>query len=355
MSKFWKREFQDDGKAKLLEIDPDTIKINSPSVVFLTGFSTVDSQGGYIAGAIKRIEGLLGKTPDIYNHVDLYAWSHRNLNTIFNLASYNSMPNYYSSGAAKKLAKNIIMPLVAKNIKLDKKGRIEEATPLPLDEARKNLNNLTLFAYSIGTVLAQESYNAASKMMQKIGYSKKDTKELLHEVVLLSMGTMSRPTKETDRFKTVFIIAPNDRVAMRKYQIWPSLKERFLRKAKKLTIIPLSKNCVHVAAPVKKDMWEEKKVNGKTTKHMIAKLYPKWVPLESQHELPLYLNNDAAENDFATIVQHVLTNSIQRKESIDPLQLLEPSSPLIKSTLSEEENVERKAYQNRIAQAFQKK
>src|SRR5690606_34224624 len=134
-------------------------------------------QPGYIAGALKRLEEMMqnrpghdmvaaaeaqpvamganGSTPapaavnivrNADKPVELYAWSHSSLANIFNMAAYNIMPGSRASQPAQNLARGVIMPLVAKDFALDDNGQIT-GTPLPPEEAKKNLRNVTFFAY----------------------------------------------------------------------------------------------------------------------------------------------------------------------------------------------------------------
>jgi len=356
MAKLWRKTKDAEGKSKLEEIDQLSLELNKPTVIFLSGFFTTNKQPGHIAGAIKHLEEVLGDGADVSSQVDLYAWSHKSLANLFNLVSYNTRPHRASSGAANKLARNIILPLVATDIKTDEKTGRLTGTPRPEAEARTRLSNLTLFGYSAGTILAQETFNAARDMMREMGFEKKHARSLLNDVVLISTGNMSRPTKEKGRFTTLYLAATNDRLVKLKNRMWLSLKEMFISLSGKLTIRPLSDTSLLIAAPVKRNMWVMKKMrDGQEKLQKIQKLYPKWSPRASFHELPHYTTNDDTQNEFASIVTNALTNAIRRDSRLQVMDLLEPASPLLPTAANANAMmVNEQAYRQRIKNAVHK-
>lgn len=353
MAKLWRKTRDEDGKSKLEEVDQTRLAMDRPTVIFLSGFFTTNKQPGHIAGAIKHLEELLGDGSDVSSRVDLYAWSHKSLANMFNLISYNTRPHHASSGAAHKLARNIILPLVATDIKVDEKTGRLTGTPRPEAEARDKLKNLTFFGYSAGTILAQETFNAARNMMREMGFEKKYARSLLNDVVLISTGNMSRPTKERGRFTTLYLAATNDRLVKLKNRLWLSLREMFISLSGKLTIRPLSSTSVLIAAPVQRNMWVEKKLaDGRKKLQKIGELYPKWSPRASYHELPHYTTNDHTQNEFASIVSHALTNAVRRTRRPQVMELLEPARPLFPNAANLNALVENEgAYRKRIAKA----
>lgn len=358
MAKLWQRTRGSDGKSHLHDISLTDLRIEKPSVIFLSGYFTTDDQPGYIAGALKRLEEMMQNRPghDIVSApeqqpvamsaengkpaaaavqvlrnadkpVDLYAWSHTSLANIFNMAAYNIRPGSRASQPAQNLAQGVIMPLVAKDFGLDGNGQMT-GKPLPIAEAKKNLQNITFFAYSAGTIVAQECFNASMKMMQKIGYTKEQAREVLHEVALVSTGNVSRPTKEKDRFTTLYLVASNDRIIRAKNRIWRPLKTLFARFARHLNIKALSPASAFISAAVTKEKFEWRIRDGKTWKEKIKPLIPSWTMIKSYHELPHYITHDENLSQFAKIVQYSLTNAINRAEGegtrLTPLQMLAP-------------------------------
>jgi len=378
MAKLWQRSRDANGKSQLREISLTDLRIEKPSVIFLSGYFTTDSQPGYIAGALKRLEEMMqnrpghdmvaaaeaqpvamganGSTPapaavnivrNADKPVELYAWSHSSLANIFNMAAYNIMPGSRASQPAQNLARGVIMPLVAKDFALDDNGQIT-GTPLPPEEAKKNLRNVTFFAYSAGTILAQECFNASMKMMQKIGYTADQARDVLHEVALVSTGNVSRPTKEKDRFTTLYLVASNDRIIRAKNRIWRPLKTLFARFARNLNIKALSATSAFISAAVTRQKWEWRMRDGKTWKEKIKPLIPSWTMIKSYHELPHYITHDENLSQFAKIVQYSLTNAINRAEGdgtrLTPMQMLAPPDGISAAEMA--------SYNQKIAKAI---
>lgn len=378
MAKLWQRSRNADGKSQLHEISLTDLKIERPSVIFLSGYFTTDDQPGYIAGALKRLEEMMqnrpghdviraqatGATPDpkplatpapaaetilrnADKPVDLYAWSHTSLANIFNMAAYNLKPGSRASQAAYSLAQGVIMPLVAKDFGLDGNGQMT-GTPLPAEDAKKNLRNITLFGYSAGTIVAQECFNASMQMMQKIGYSADQARDVLQEVALVSTGNVSRPTKEKDRFTTLYLVASNDRIIRAKNRIWRPLKTMFARFARNLNIKSLSTTSAFISAAVTQKKWEWRNRDGRTWKEKITPLIPSWTMIKSYHELPHYITHDENLSQFAKVVQYGLTNAINRAEGdgkrLTPMQMLAPPAGVA--------DTEAAAYNQKIAKAI---
>lgn len=328
MAKLWQRTRTADGKSQLHDISLTDLRIEKPSVIFLSGYFTTDNQPGFIAGALKRLEEIMGHRPAPHDEkpVDLYAWSHSSLANIFNMAAYNLCPQSRASTAAYNLAQGVIMPLVAKDFKIDGDGNLS-GTPLPLDEAKRNLRNITFFGYSAGTIVGQECFNASMKMMQKIGYTPEQAREALHEVALVSAGNVSRPSKEKDRFTTLYLVASNDKIIRAKNRIWAPLKTLFARFARNLNIKKLSATSAFISAAVTREKFEWRMRDGKTWKERITPLIPSWTMIKSYHELPHYITHDENLSQFAKIVNFSLTNAVNRAEDpaaprLSPLDLI---------------------------------
>lgn len=315
MGKLWQRSQDENGKSKLDQVDLDSLRITKPTVVYISGFMTTDKQPGFIAGGLKRMEELLGHRADSDAHpVELLAWSHSSLANIFNLAAYNLTPATRLSKAGHDLARGLIMPQVTN----------AAGEKLPLDEAAKNLRNITLFGYSAGTIAAQECFNAAMHRMKKIGYSDTEARGLMKEVVLISTGNISRPSQEKDRYTTVCLAASNDRIIAAKNRLWQPLKTMFARFARKLNVKPLSDSSLFISAAVKKEDFEERIADGKTWRARIKPLIPAWMIMKSHHELPHYITHDENLSQFARIVLFSMTNAITRTARIAPLDLIQP-------------------------------
>ncbi len=338
MGKLWDRTVTDDGKSQLNEVALDSVKISGPTLIYLSGFLTNNNRPDYVAGGIKRMEELLkdrtpeGVTPKIY------AWSHTSLKNLFNLALYNMNPSKRSSDAGYDIGASILMPLVCDNFSRDTENKAS-GTPLPLEQAQKNLRNITLFGYSAGSVVAQETFNATLKMMQDVGYDEKNARKALNEVVLVSVGSISRPSKETNRFKTLYLVASNDRIMRAKNWIWGTMgtalrtvfgRYGWLKHDRDLSVRPLSDTSIFISTSVKPDLVEVKTdTDGNTIKKAFEPLYPKWTLRRSYHELPHYITTDDNSNQFARIALYALVNAVSRNDGTTtpaPLELINPPS-----------------------------
>jgi hypothetical protein len=334
--KLWHRvRNEETGKADLKEVDLSQFKIEKPTIVYLSGFLTNNDQPGYIAGSIKNLEEILKSAPDDSVKPDIYSWSHKGLSNLFNLAAYDSFPNRRSSEAGYILAEHVVLPLVCDEFKRMPDGSCL-GHKIPAEEAAKRLRNLTFFGYSAGSIVAQETFNASLKLMKQVGYDEKEARKLMKEVVLIAAGCISRPSKETDRYTTVTMVASNDRINRFKniaWGLWGTLRRTFMthytkdKNHKPLSVTPLSPANVFINAAARPSLYEYKvDINtGERTKKTFDPLYPPWVQRRSYHELVHYVTLDDRNNGFARIALYSMTNAINRAIGApDPLQLLNP-------------------------------
>lgn len=291
-------------------LDLAQLKITQPTVIYLSGFLTRDHTLGHIEQALQTTEDLTkaGVSPCIY------AWSHTRITDVFNVLAYGLRPHNATSTAAKKFAQTVIMPLVSENGK-----------PLPEDEAKRRLRSLTLFGYSAGTVLAQEAFNAAIVMMGRIGYKTQDARRLLQEIVLVATGTMSRPTREKDRFTTIYLAATNDVFIRWKNRLWRPFREFFKKYARPLMIRRLSETSLLITASVTRRIWNWGKSQSDSVP-VFSKL-PWWKRVINSHEIPHYVTTEDGHSPFSRIALHALFNAITRQNKLRPEQLLEPACP----------------------------
>ncbi len=353
--KLWHRVIQEDGAVALKEVSLETLQITRPTLIYLSGFLTNNDQPGYVSGSIKRMEELLKSAPEGTVQPDIYGWSHKGLSNLFNLAAYDTLPSRYSSNAGYILAHHILMPLVSQQV-----GHRPDGTtiynPLSLDEATRRLRNVTFFGYSAGSIVAQETFNATLKMMKTIGYQEKDARKLLKEVVLVAVGSISRPTKETDRFITVSLVASNDRINRFKNWAWGAigtLRRSFTtsytrrKNRKRLSIRPLSPSSIFINAAARPSLYEYKTNDaGERIKKNFDPLYPVWMHRRSYHELPHYITTDDKNNDFSRIALYAVAAALNRTSTPDPLKLIElPDNDTFNPT-------EQTAYQQRIQNAL---
>jgi hypothetical protein len=356
MGKLWEKTVGADGKSKLDEIDLSKLDISQPTVVYLSGFLTNNNRPDYVAGSLKRMEELIRGRSEIAVQPKLYGWSHTSLKNLFNLALYDSMPNKRSSDAGFDLGAGVLMPLVAKDFKRNEDGSVS-GTPVSVAEAKEKLRNVTFFGYSAGSIVAQETYNATLKMMKQVGWKEGEAKDALHEVALVAVGAISRPSHETDRFRTVYLVASNDRINRGKNWIWgalgTALRTVFGRYAsekhtKDLTIRPLSETSVFASTAVRPTYYEWKydEQGEKKEKKWFDPLYPKWAGRRSYHELPHYVTTDDNNNQFARMALYALINCINRGPAPDTMKLIEPPANDTATQAAQD------AYRERIAGAM---
>lgn len=334
MGKLWQKTVNSAGKSELIEMNLETMQITQPTIVYLSGFLTNNNRLGYVAGSIKSVQELLANRPELPAVPTVYGWSHTSLRNLFNLAAYNTNPSSRSSDAGYDIGGGVLMPLVAKDFVRNKDGTVS-GTPLSLEEAKKNLKNVTFFGYSAGAIVAQETYNATLKMMKGVGYDEKDAKAALNEVVLVAAGVFSRYTKENNRFTTVYLVATNDRMMRAKNWIWGTFGtmlrtvfKPFAQKQNDLSIRRLSETSILVSAPVSAKLheWKYDDEGQRTEKKRIEPLYPIWSLRRSYHELPHYVTTDENHNSFANIALYALMNAVSRTGRLEPMQLLEAAS-----------------------------
>ncbi|MBI1216802.1 MAG: hypothetical protein GC185_13425 [Alphaproteobacteria bacterium] len=328
MAKLWHHTNNEDNERQLERVDLKTLAITRPSLIFLTGFFTYDKTPGYIDDALTTMQETMAARPGEKKPLDIYAWSHAGLKEVFNLVAYHTRPGSHASRAGYALAAGVLMPLVADNFSIGPDGKAQ-GTPLPLEEAKKRLRNVTFFSYSAGTVTAQEGFNAALRMMKHIGYKEKDAREALREVVLISTGVISRPGREKERFTTLYLEATNDKIVAAKNRLWRPLREIFSRVARRLKIRHLSPSSTVLTAAVSRRRYEmREQADGKIVKTEVKSLLPRWFPVKTNHELPRYITQDEGLSEFAKIALYSLTNAVNRTQSVTPKTLLQPPAAL---------------------------
>jgi hypothetical protein len=315
MAKLWNMTTDASGKKVLEDLDLKTFCVTAPAVIFLTGVFTDDEQAGHIAGAIDRLEEIVDNRAQPHPPTEVYAWSHNPaLRNVFDLAAYNFRPNGTPAPATRKLAEKIFKPLL-----LDDNGQ-----PLPEDIARKNMRNITLFGYSAGSITGQDCFNATLNIMTAAGYDADKARGILKEVVLISVGNMSRPSQEKDRFTTVYLTATNDKLNVANRRIWSPLKSLFTKVSRKLTIKRMSPSSLLISARVSHTKKETRRRKDRTWKERIEPMVPRWMLFRSYHELPRYITEDDGVSPFSKIVLYAVTNAAARAGVMDPLDLIRP-------------------------------
>jgi hypothetical protein len=314
MAKLWQRSRDPKTKSPVIEIAPSNLKITSPTVIFLPGIFTTDNKPAHIAESLDEVDAILRHPEAQKAKPQLYALSRKGLSGFFNLAAYNAQPHDACSREARKTANDLLLPLVVK-----------DGHPLLRAEAQANLRNLTLVAYSAGSVFAQELYNGTLQGMKKAGYTQDEARLLLQEVVLISLATVSRPAEESNRFTTLYLAAANDLAVRAKNKLWKPVKELFALDTRDLKIQEISPTSLFITAYIPKKLWHQPEdETGTQHRHDITPLLPDRGGLRSHHEMPHYTTNDDGHNPFARIVLNGLVNAIHRTDKQTPAQLLQP-------------------------------
>jgi hypothetical protein len=346
MSFLWKRTRGEDGKPVLHKVDMDALRVTSPTLIYLSGFLTTDDQPGFVSGSIKRMEELVGGHAESNPGLNIYSWSYGKVSDVFRVMAYNMRPSTYSSPDGRAIAEKIILPLVTESVTRDAQGRIVGGKLLPDDVAAKNLKNLTFFAFSAGSALAQQVYNASLQAMLRAGFEKTRARGLLSQVALVAVGNVSRPTKEKERFTTLYLVGNNDIVTRAKNRVYRALNLRsvFERFSRKLKVRDLSKTSLLVSAPTPRKLWEWRVLaDGRREKQPIRALFPKWLQIRSHHELAHFITRDDGHSQFSQIAMHALLNATNRAEAPDARKMLRPAT--------KPDAPETDAYRQRIAAA----
>jgi hypothetical protein len=310
MAKLWQRSHTPKVGQELIEVDLLKLRIDRPTVIFLPGIFTTNGKKQHNVENIAEIEALL-KTP-AGQMPDIYALSYDDLSTIFNICAYNGRPDKAFCKAAQRMAEAVILPLVVKNGK-----------PLPEEEAAKNLRNLTLVGYSAGSVFAQEMYNAAVDLMKRAGWKEDRARQVMGETVLISMASVSRPSREKDRFTTLYLAASNDLAVRLKNRIWRPISRLFGGHSDELSIRRPSRSSLLITATTGRDMWQWRdSPDGSKIRAAIEPLLPP--PFRSHHEPAHYMTCDDDHNEFSKIVRNGLVQAVKRDRRLDVTELLEP-------------------------------
>jgi hypothetical protein len=323
MSKLWEKSGDAKDNSDLKEADLSTRAIKKPSIIIISGGPVTDKNQTIISKEIYALNKLLAGHVDIKSPPKIYCWSHKSeLSAAFNTVRYNCPPKRRHTTAAQDFAQGVIMPLVSEN-----------GQPLPRDEAKKRLRNLTLYTICSGTVVAQEIYNAALEKMKDIGYKPEEAVELLHEVADIAVAPVSSPWKEANRFSTLSLVNSDDGMV----NLIHPLRSIFHGARQRLKISKLSATSVLVTAAARRKMWQWRK------KEVIEGVWlPRWKLVS--HSIPNYINAKDKSSQFSRIVQHALINAVNRKTTVKPLALLKAPATLEACT--------RDLYQRRIQQAF---
>jgi hypothetical protein len=304
-----------------MEVPLDDLKITSPTLIYFSGRETVDKDKDEISKNIYLAQKLAPAGTQVYT------WTHPPLfKMLFNMLAYQHFPKHRQGPSGKELAEKVIMPLVTAG-----------GQPLEAEKARKNLRNLTFFGFCAGSIIAQEIFNASLEKMQEAGYRKEAARDLLREVALVTIGTISRPSREKDRFTTVSLAYTDDFwVRFKNYLRRPlSRIFRWAGRRRTLRIKPISDTNLLVTAAARRRLFERQR---KPKEIIDGVSLPRWRP-DHNHRAKQYTGTDDKHNQLSRIVSFALTNAIRRNEAaetqtITPLQLLQPPAGLTDATVT---------------------
>lgn len=224
------------GSEGLLE-QVNAIDHGRKAVVCFGGTANVKGNNAVSQGLLQLAEETLGGAAACAEgNVDLYCAvypvAHRS-RFFRDTHAYNADPQRFSTAGAKQFCQDFFVPSLQ-----DEKGAL-----LPMPELKKAFSRFNFFAYSYGTVFAQEMRNALRDHLKVNGVEQADMKSLLANTYCMSLGPLARldVEKPEGHFSGVHIISETDLSIRNK-----SANIEFLSTGRKM--IPLRENEVVIKA-----------------------------------------------------------------------------------------------------------
>lgn len=151
-----------------IPLNPDVYLINKPTVLVAGGSGTEGVRGAN--GNAKVVQSLLDYTGTKANLLSIY----------YNGKSPSpGMFEYYS----RRFTRDLFTPLVCRNNQ-----------KLSVDEACKNMRNLTIFAHSLGGKTVENIIAELQEILKKYDYSDQDINKITKQIFVISYGvTMVSP------------------------------------------------------------------------------------------------------------------------------------------------------------------
>lgn len=310
MSKLWKKG----PKGQPQEVrDLASLRIDSPTIIFLPGHLARDYTPEIVQTSFESFDKLLRETRAPKAHV--YVWTYTHRQQPDDLLKYRFFPNHAKRPSAEVFAEGIIRPLVS-----DHNGQ-----RLPLDEARAHLRNITLVGHSAGSIFSEEIFNAAYKEMRKLDYSEEETRNILDEIVNISLGTVAKAVTKEERFTSVYFAHTDDLYINIKNKLFHPLKSTFLRHARPLKIRQVTDTSLLITDAAA-GRWRDR--NHDAQEEDIDIVLPRWNLSHTNHGFYNYVTDDPSTSQIAHMVASVLFNAVNRKEDFTVSELLAPAPAL---------------------------
>jgi hypothetical protein len=163
---------------------------------------------------------------------------------------------------------------------------------------------------------------------------------VLNEVVLITIGPVSRLTRERDRFTTLALSHSDDRLVRLKNGILHPLRSIFSKADRQLTIRPHSDSSILISSGGSRRIRD---FRDKTKEKEMDVELRRWHYANSNHSFKDYVNDNDKNSYSSRIIFHALVNAVHRTGKISPYKLLEAPS-----TLS---GAEKESYQRKIDKA----
>lgn len=326
MAKLWRKGT--DGQPQ--EVDLATLSITSPTVIFLPGHLTRDYRPDIVATGLVAFETML--QDDAKPLPQIYVWSYTHTQKFSHLTRYRLFPNHTARPSAKNVARGVLLPLVS-----DADGK-----PLPLATAKKNLRNITFVGHSAGNIFAEEVFNAAFGMMKKMGYAKAEARDVLSEVVNVSLGTVAKAVNRKKRFSSVYMTNTDDLYIRGKNRIFHPLKSIFNRftHRRPLKIRQVTPNSLLVTAAAH-GKWRQR--HKDVREKGIDIILPRRDIRHTNHGFYNYVTEDSSTSQIAHIASSAVVSSLGRDSDFTVTDLLTPRESLGAA--------EKAVYESRIAKA----
>lgn len=190
----------------------DHIDLDCKPVICLGGTANFRGNTKVTSGLMQLAEDTLGgKAACEQENVELYCViypvAHRT--DFFRYThAYNADPHHYHTPQAQMFCDKVLAPLL----------KSEDGSLLPLRDLKKACAKFNFFAYSYGTVFAQEIRNCLRDLFVAGGVGNEDIRDLLANAFCMSLGPLGRldVDKPEGHFSGVHILSETDLSLMNK-------------------------------------------------------------------------------------------------------------------------------------------